>query len=171
VLQQIVGFVRGEGHSIAVIGGFGLHAYGLSRLTYDLDLVTEAEAQDALIRFMESLGYETLYRSVGYSNHLHTRKEMGRVDFVYVRGDSSRKIFGQAKEMIVVEDVAIPVPRPEHLIAMKVHAMKNDPGRVHHEMADIRYLLSLEGVDEDEVRAYFERAGLKERFDELQRRS
>jgi hypothetical protein len=61
------------------------------------------------------------------------------------------------------------VPRAEHLAAMKVHAMKNDPGRTLQEMADIRFLLQLDGVDEGEIREYFEEAGLREKFDEIKR--
>ena len=45
-------------------------AYGLARTTLDLDLVTEAAAQDELVDFLEAMGYTTLYRSPGYSNHL-----------------------------------------------------------------------------------------------------
>ena len=52
---------------------------------------------------------------------------------------------------------------------MKVHAMKNDPGRALQDMADIRFLLQLDGVDEDEIREYFEKAGLEEKFNEIKR--
>jgi hypothetical protein len=52
---------------------------------------------------------------------------------------------------------------------MKGHAMKNDPARTLQDLADIRFLLGLPGVDEDEVPGYFERAGLSDRFDELKR--
>ena len=62
----------------------------------------------------------------------------------------------------------IPVPRPEHLIAMKVVAMKNDPTRAYQDMADIRFLLSLPGVDRQEVRAQFTKHGLLERYLELE---
>lgn len=61
------------------------------------------------------------------------------------------------------------VPKPEHLAALKVLAMKNDPARIFQEMADIRFLLTVPGVDRHEIRDYFERQGLKERFDELER--
>ena len=61
------------------------------------------------------------------------------------------------------------VPRPEHLAAMKVQAMKNDPERTLQEMADIRFLLSLPGVNAEEIRGYFERSGLRERYEEIQR--
>jgi hypothetical protein len=68
-------------------------------------------------------------------------------------------------------DVTAPVPRPEHLAAMKVQAMKNDPRRRLRELADIQFLLGLPGVDAREIRGYFERAGLLDRYDELDRPS
>ena len=60
------------------------------------------------------------------------------------------------------------MPKPEHLAALKVLAMKNDPARTFQELADIRFLLTLPGVDRQEVRAYFERYGLEESFHELE---
>jgi hypothetical protein len=63
----------------------------------------------------------------------------------------------------------LPVPRPEHLAAMKVQAMKNDPERTLREMADIQFLLSLPDIDEVEIRGYFERSGLLDRYHEIKR--
>ena len=61
----------------------------------------------------------------------------------------------------------VPVPRAEHLVAMKVHAMRNDPSRTLQEMADIQFLMRRPGVDDAEIRAYFERAGLEDRYHEI----
>jgi hypothetical protein len=61
------------------------------------------------------------------------------------------------------------VPRPEHVAAMKVQAMKSNPARTFKELADIQLLLDLPGVDEKRIRGYFERHGLLARFEELQR--
>ena len=63
----------------------------------------------------------------------------------------------------------IPVPKPEHLIAMKVQAIRDAPERGLQDMVDIAYLLQLDGVDREEVRGYFVRAGLEERWHELTR--
>ena len=52
---------------------------------------------------------------------------------------------------------------------MKVQGMKNDPRRALRETDDIRFLLALPGVDEEEILGYFERAGLRERYDDLKR--
>jgi hypothetical protein len=59
------------------------------------------------------------------------------------------------------------VPKPEHLIAMKVQAMKDDPERTWQDLVDIAYLFRLDGVNRDEVRRYFESAGLIGRWNEL----
>lgn len=110
----------------AVIGVFGLHAYGLSRGTFDLGCAADSAAQPWLVASFESLGYETLHVSAGYSNHLHAMAALGGVDVVYV---SAR--FG--------------------------------------EMEDIRFILTLPGIDEPEVRGSFGRAGLRDRYDEPKR--
>ena len=169
VLATLAGFFEREGIRYAVVGAFGLQAYGRGRATMDVDLVTEADAQARVLGFLESLGYETLHVSSGYSNHVHSMREMGRVDIVYVGGDTSRLLFGQCVPALELEERHLPVPRPEHLAAMKVQAMKNDPGRTLQEMADIQFLLQVPGIDDVEVRGYFERAGLLERYHEIKR--
>lgn len=177
VLSTLTGFFEREGIRYAVVGAFGLQAYGLGRATMVVDLVAEAEAQRRVLAFLagaaslrgESLGYETLHVSTGYSNHLHPMPAMGRVDLVYVSGDTGRLLFGQCVRALDLGERHLPVPRPEHLAAMKVQAMKNDPGRTFQEMADIQFLLRVPGVDEEEIRGYFERAGLLERYHEIKR--
>lgn len=72
-------------------------AWGMPRTTLDVDLVVPGEAQDGLVGFLESLGYETLHRSGGYSNHLHPDPDLGRVDVVYVRGETSRELLASRR--------------------------------------------------------------------------
>jgi len=168
VLGALAAFFEQEGFRFAAIGAFGLHAYGLSRATLDLDFATESRAQPALIAFLESLGYETLHRSPGYSNHLHPHSDLGRLDFVYVDGKTSQLLFGSGT-MLHLAGRGVPVPRPEHLAAMKIHAMKNDPARTLQEMADIQFLMRLPDIDHEEIRGYFERSGLLERYREIER--
>ena len=156
VLDRIKTQLEGDDYPFALVGGLGLAAFGIARATLDLDLLVPAEAQDTAVALMEELGYETLYRSTGYSNHLHSDSALGRVDFIYVGASTSAKIFAQARELDGPGGVRIRVPRPEHLAAMKVLAMKNDPRRRLQELADIARLMDLDGVDRQEIRAAFE---------------
>lgn len=131
--------------------------------------MVEARAQPRLVDFMEKRGFQTLHRSTGYSNHLHPNPEEGRVDFLYVNDATGRALFSQARDVPGPGGREIRVPKPEHLAAMKVLAMKNDPSRTLQDLADIRFLLTRPGVDRAEVRGYFERHGLLERFHDLEK--
>jgi hypothetical protein len=168
-LDVVRAFLLGGGFRAAVVGGVALTAYGHPRVTLDLDIVTEAAAQDTLVAFMESQGFVTLHRSSGYSNHRHPDPHRGRVDFMYVRGTTADRLFAAAKELPGPGGRPALVPKPEHLIAMKVQAMKDAPERTWQDLVDIAYLFRLDGIDRDEVRGYFERAGLVEQWRELTR--
>src|SRR4051812_38243814 len=139
------------------------------RTTLHLDILVGAAAQVELVGLLERLGYETLNRSAGYSNHLHHDAAWGRVDVVYVSGDTATKLFEQANEQIGPGGQRIRVPRPEHLAAMKALAIKNDPARTFQDLADVRFLLTRPGVDRDLVRDYFARYGLVERYEDVAR--
>ena len=166
---MVASFLEERGARVAVIGGLGLHGHGVTRATLDLDLVTEATVQDALVTFLESHGYETLYRSAGYSNHVHTIDGLGRVDLVYVDRETALSLFSGSAPRLELGSRTALVPRAEHLAAMKIQAMKNDRSRELQDLADIQSLLRIPGVDAAEVRGYFERAGLLDRYDAIRR--
>ena len=64
-------------------------------------------------------------------------------------------------------DLSLPIISPEHLIVLKVFAMKNDPDRVFREMADIQHILSLPGIDMEVIKKYFKKYNQLERYYEL----
>lgn len=169
VVDTVAAFLDGRQRRYALAGALALHVYGLARATQDVDIVVERAAQSELVAFMEALGYETLHVSEGYSNHLHAALALGRVDFIYVDAATGHALFDGCARTVTLGERAVPVPRPEHLAAMKVHAIKNDPSRALRDLADVQHLLGVPGVDRGEVRGYFERAGLVERYREIER--
>ena len=150
-----------------VINKFTLAAHGAGRLTHDLDIVTERGAQGDLVAYLESLGYETLHVSAGYSNHAHADPSMGRIDVVYVEGETARTLFAEAGEEEMLPGLRVQVPRAEHLIAMKVLAATNDPTRRLQEMADVVALMRACGIDPIAVREYFARSDLLDAWEEI----
>jgi hypothetical protein len=129
--------------------------------------VTRSEAQAPLVELLEELGYETVYLSAGYSNHSHPDPEWGAVDVVYVDAETARRLFPSCTRTLKLGDHQVPVPSAEHLIAMKVQALRNDPSRELQDLADIQYLLALPDTDREKVKGYFERAGMTEWYDRL----
>lgn len=167
VLLQLIQFFSKEEIDFALIGAFALHAYGYVRATRDVDFLVRGKDQDKIVMFLEALGYETLYRPKGFSSHHHRIEWFGRIDFVYIEGETGETILSEARPLLILENLSIPVVRPEHLIALKVFAMKNDPQRAFREMADIQQFTSLPEIDRGEVREYFAKYGLLEKYDDL----
>ena len=167
VLQLLVNHFEQEKIDYALIGAFALKAYGYVRATQDVDFLVRNKNQDKIIAYLESLGYETIYRSAGYSNHVHRLSKLGRIDFVYVKGQTAKNIFKETRRLFILGHLSLPIISPEHLIALKVFAMKNDPDRVFREMADIKHILSVPGIDMELIKKYFTKYGQLERYYEL----
>lgn len=99
---------------------------------------------------------------------VHPLPGFGRVDCVYVGEPTATTLFDSATAAPILGRT-IRVPKPEHLAAMKVLAMKNDPSRTFQEMADLQFILGLPGVDVAEIRTHFERHGLLGKFNDLRK--
>lgn len=168
VLVLVGDFMREVDQPFAVIGALGLAARGVSRSTFDVDIVAPAAAQEALLAFLESHGYACEHVSTGYSNHAHSDRALGRVDVVYVQGETARKIFEGVSIYEGPEGIPIPVPRPEHLAAMKIFAMKNNPQRVSQDLDDLQRILKIPGVDRSEVTEYMRKHDLEALIDRLE---
>ncbi|HPC83556.1 MAG TPA: hypothetical protein P5234_09330 [Thermoanaerobaculaceae bacterium] len=166
VLEMVGGHCERQGIRYALCGGLAMAAYGLGRLTFDLDLAADAGGQDSLIAFLERQGYETLYRSRGFSNHRHPDDALGCVDMVWIGGATADTVFSAVRSVPGRGGRNWPVVCPEHLAAMKVHAVHQDPTRIQ-DLGDIRFLLGLPGVDLEAIRVQFVRRHMEERFDEL----
>ena len=90
------------------------------------------------------------------------------MDFVYVWDETADRLFADAREVPGPGGRTLPVPSPEHLAAMKVLAMKNDPERTFGELSDIRHLVREAGADLPTVREQFVRHDLEGRLRELE---
>ena len=86
---------------------------------------------------------------------------------MYVRGETAEQLFASTRDLPGPGGQPISVPKPEHLIAMKLQAIKDAPERTLQDLADIGYLLQIDGVNREEVGRYFERAGLMEKWREI----
>lgn len=82
-----------------------------------------------------------------------------------------RKLFENMRRVAGPGESVVPVLSAEHLAAMKIFAMKNDPTRILAELEDIRFLLTLPDIDRDEIRGYFEKHELGDLYAEIERSS
>ena len=166
VLAVVRPFFEGRNEPYALVGGLALLAHGAPRATFDLDLLAHRRTQEDLVGFLEARGFTTLGVTPGFSNHQHSEPALGRVDVLYVSGSTADAVFAGCTRRVITPALDAPVPRAEHLVAMKVQAFAKDPSR-YSDLADLQFLLALPGLDAAEARGYFEAAGLADYFERL----
>ncbi len=169
VLSVVRPFFEERGEPFAVVGGLALLAYGAPRATFDVDLLAPRGARDDLVPFLEARHFVTLRAEGGFSNHQHPDPALGRLDVIYVSGTTAEAVFAGCAGRTIAPGTVVPVPRPEHLAAMKVQAFARDRTR-YSDLADLQFLLSLPGIDQQQARGYFESAGLSDYYGQLRRR-
>jgi hypothetical protein len=167
VLRMFGGFFERERIRYAVVGGVAVTAWGRVRSTKDVDFAIDGHAQGRVVAFAESLGYETLFVSHGFSNHAHSDPALGRVDLMYLRGKTADKVFEMTVDKPLLDDRHLPVASPEHLAMMKGLAMREDENRIRYEGEDVRVLLKVEGVDIEAVREYYRHLGMLDFIDAI----
>lgn len=167
-VARVIAILDEIGARHLLIGGHAMAVYRSPRRTFDVDFAVDGHVRDRIVDRMEREGYRTLHRSPGYSNHVHPDPAIGRVDFVYVSGETADRLFGEARTATLDDGATVRVPRPEHLAAMKIFAIRNDPTRKFSELADVAHLAGLPGVDRESIRREFERHGLGGYWNEIE---
>ena len=148
-------------------GGLAVVAWGSTRTTADTGLLVDDGKRETLLARLRGEGFEVVFDSEGFTNLLHSDTELGRLDLIWVEGETSRKLFAAAVERPGPDGRSLLVPAPEHLVAMKLRAIKDRPTRVFRDAEDLRLLLALPDLDENTVRASFGRAGLLDLYARL----
>ena len=129
-----------------LIGGFAINFYKVTRDTLDVDfLITKedfAKIKDALL----GAGYAEEFATdvaVRFSN----KKEAVDIDFMIVDKATREKIIKDGKEIEVVGE-KLTIPSINHLIALKLHAIKhNQKNRIWKDLPDIIRLVKMNGID------------------------
>jgi hypothetical protein len=168
VLALVRPFFEERGEPYAVVGGLALLAYGAPRATFDVDLLAPRGTRDDFVAFLEARGFATLSVRAGFSNHQHPEAALGRLDVIYVTGGTAETVFAGCAARTIAPGVEVPIPRPEHLVAMKVQSFASDRTR-YSDLTDLQFLLGLPDLDQAQARGYFEAAGLSDYYGQLRR--
>jgi hypothetical protein len=122
------------------IGGWALQAHGYSRNTVDVDCMTAVEDDAQLGEELGKVGFECFAEMPAFRRFRH-RLDAGMVlDVMRVDAGTFAKIWG-ASEPTNLNGIPFRVPALGHLIALKLHAGKNEH-RAGKDIEDIIQLLS-----------------------------
>ena len=154
-----------------LIGGRALQAYGIVRQTLDVDWLATDGDIGKIKEIMRGEGYRVVSETASFLRFRH--KATGVIDVDVLLVDAAT--FGAIdKEARATGDRSRlwRVPCPAHLVALKLHAIKNDASRESRDAADIIELIRVTGgqVSDETLRGLCERYGPDGIYERIQAR-
>lgn len=151
-----------------LIGGFAMQKYGLSRQTFDVDMLIAHAQKQQMGSALLNAGYTAIAETDSFIRYRCDNLYLMDVDVLLVDGDTLDKMLDASVE-ITVDDVALRVPSLSHLVALKLHAVTNNAERSTKDLTDIAELLRTNpnAVSQDELDAICTKYGTPEAVDRL----
>ncbi len=160
----------------AVIGGFALGFWGVTRATIDIDFLLNRDDAEKADEILKQLGYKPTFRSENVARYQSGDSSFGTIDIIYAFREISKKMLERSVEVSISDELKIVSLQPEDIIGLKVQAIANDPDRRDRDIADIRALLKAQqnsqqnpgdGINWDLLEEYFLLFDFKELFERI----
>jgi hypothetical protein len=121
---------------VLLIGGWALQAYGVVRQTVDVDCLIAETSIDKAERILLQCGYKEKARTENFARYSHPALYLMDVDVLFVDAQTFEKMLSESR-VYAMDSGDVRVPCLAHLVALKLHAIKNNPGRQVRDMGDI----------------------------------
>jgi len=148
VFQLISEISQKTGVSFILIGGFAVNYYKYTRQTVDVDFLIEEENFQRILGLLEKAGYKLDYCQQAFARLIPTKNSLLMdIDFMFVDEDTFAKIIKDSQKTNIA-GCDFRVPSLEHLIALKLHAVRYNPKlRLAKDIPDIINLIRINKVD------------------------
>ena len=135
------------GLPVLLIGGPAVNFYGYNRTTLDVDFLIAVDSFPAWRSGFESIGYKWIGQTENFVRLEPVAPESFPMDVMLVAPETFQKLYAERVEC-PFGTAMLYLPKPLHLIALKLHAMRN-PGRLRQgkDLIDIFNLVSLCQID------------------------
>jgi hypothetical protein len=153
-----------------IIGGFAVVAHGYPRETVDLDYLVLQPHRDAWQRVFRGLGYQPTHEHENFVQYVSERGGID-LDLMFVKPPTFEAMFA-ASRVRSFGPTEARVVSLEHLIALKLHVIKQDiRHRVLGDMDDVINLLLANRVDlrQESWRQLFLKYGDLELYEKIAR--
>jgi hypothetical protein len=156
------------GVPLLLVGGTAVQIYGFSRYTKDFDCVVATEREAELAKGLRRAGFDEFVRNQLVVRYRHPSNPNWIVDTLLVSTETFGKMWAERRE-IRLGALSLTVAAPLHVVAMKLHAMRQNAARTLPDILDIAELLRRDQGNWtlDEVRSTCERYGPPGVFDAL----
>jgi predicted nucleotidyltransferase len=161
VFQTVADAARERGLSFIVIGGLAVIEYGYSRVTTDFDLLISGEQKDSWHSLLLQLGYELTQEKDTFRQYIMPAGTSWPVDLMFVNPTTFATMIAAAKTADL-EGAHLPLVSLEHLLALKLHALKHSHlRRFLKDFQDVIHLVQLNKINlrSPEIRDLFLKYG------------
>lgn len=129
-----------------LIGGFAVNYYKVTRQTVDIDFLCTKEDFTKIKDALEEEGYKEIRSEDNFVQLESIKPTLMDIDFMFVDQNTFDKINGSGNK-INIAGLAFKIPSLLHLIALKLHSIKNNPKREITDFPDIVRLISYNNID------------------------
>ena len=142
LLDRLAAALNPDRPEALLVGGQALPAYGVVRQTLDIDCLAAPPGATKLRQVLVAAGYAVAGQSAAVVRYRHESPLLLDVDVLVVSQETYDKLLRDSRQWRT-ENSVWRVPSLLHLIALKLHALKHNPARWGHDLADIASLLRL----------------------------
>jgi len=169
VFHLIAAIVKETGARCVLIGGFAVNYYKVTRQTADVDFLITKDGYKKILSLLEAEGLKEDYTQEVFARLTADRPYFIDLDFMFVDKETLDKIIKDGKTVEIAEQKFI-VPCLNHLIALKLHAIKHNPKiREFKDFLDIAELIKVNKIDikSDELRVLCLKYGTEELYNKI----
>lgn len=154
-----------------VIGGLAINCYGYSRDTADIDIFISHNDRNEWLGILSSTGYTIYHDGVVFIQFTPPEKNAWPVDLMLVQQQTFDPMYESSREVELL-GVVSRVPLLKHLLALKIHALKNT--RMHRflkDFLDVENLIVINKLDINsaDIRELFVKYGTSELYEKVSR--
>jgi len=147
VFHLVAALCGKEKIAYVLIGGFAVNFHKVTRQTADVDFLITKSDFDKIAGLLEQEGFKQNYAQEVFVRLSAEKPYLMDLDFMFVDKGTLDKIIKEAKETHIAGKKFL-VPSLNHLIALKLHSIKHNPGiREYKDLADIIELIRVNRLD------------------------
>jgi len=130
-----------------LIGGFAVNYYKVTRQTADVDFLITKDDFEKILILLEKEGFKQEYAQKVFAQLKSEKSYLMDIDFMFVNKKTLDRIIKEGKEISIAGQKFI-IPCLNHLIALKLHALKYNPKiREYKDFLDIVELIKMNEVN------------------------
>lgn len=169
LFQQLKEAAAQAGLQFLVIGGHAVVEHGFQRGTEDADIMISKEDRARWLAVVEALGYKLVHDGGTFLQFAATDASQWDLDLMLVPEAVFVRLLAAGRPACL-EGANVAVPALEHLLALKIHALKHGRGlRVLKDLTDVAQLITANRVDAKApwLRALFDKHGNQELYERV----